>query len=77
MRVELNNVQAWLIIVTTAAAAVVYFFQAYAPFSIENAKLLPFLAILSRLYALFGAPCTGVNLRNTYPKIACNLYRPK
>ena len=38
-------------------------FQARAPFSIENAKFWPVLAILSRAYALFGAPCT--------------MYRPK
>ena len=36
------------------------FFQASAPFSIENAKFWPVLAILSRAYALFGAPCTGL-----------------
>ena len=40
--------------------AVVYFFQGIAPFSIENAKFWPFLAILSRTYALSGAPLTGL-----------------
>ena len=40
---------------------VVYFYQAGAPISIENAKFWPFLAILSRIYALVGAPITGLN----------------
>ena len=39
----------------------VYFFQAGAPLSIENAKFWPVLAILSRIYALFSAPFTGLN----------------
>ena len=39
----------------------VYFFQAGVPFSIENAKFWPVLALLSRIYALFGAPLTGLN----------------
>ena len=41
----------------------VFFFSSECPFSIENAKFWPVLAILSRAYALFGAPCT--------------MYRPK
>ena len=36
-------------------------FQAIVPFSIENAKFWPVLALLSRIYALFGAPFTGLN----------------
>ena len=39
----------------------VYFFQAGVPFSIENGKFWPVLALLSRIYALFGAPFTGLN----------------
>ena len=40
---------------------VVYFFQACAPLSIKNAKFWPVLAILLRIYALFGDPFTGLN----------------
>ena len=36
-------------------------FQAIVPFSIENAKFWPVLALLSRIYALFGAPFPGLN----------------
>ena len=40
--------------------AVVYFFQAGVLFCKENAELLPLLAILSQIYALFGVLFTGL-----------------
>ena len=36
-------------------------FQTGDPFSIENAKFEPVLAIFSRIYTLFGAPFTVIH----------------
>ena len=38
-----------------------FFFELVSLFSIENAKFWLVLAILSIIYALFGAPFTGLN----------------
>ena len=57
-----ENTRPYLIFVTTAiTSGGVLFFQAGAFFCIENAEYWRILAILSRIYALFGALITGLN----------------
>ena len=44
------------------------FFQASVFFSTENDKFWPILAILSRIFALFGVLLTGINIAVAYQK---------
>ena len=48
-------------LVTTATTGDGVLFQAHALVGIENPIFWPVLAILSRIYALFGALFTGLN----------------
>ena len=50
-----------MLVTTATTGGGVLFFQADAPFTKENAKFWPILAYLSQIYALFGAPFTGLN----------------
>ena len=52
----------------------VYFFQVGATFSFKNAKFGPFFANLSRSYALFGSPFTGLNSAVVPPKLTIMRY---